>query len=108
MSSGATDGIWCMVRVTMSAARKRLHGNEFSGIRTADRGARSEDRGTQILGEGFERQYRGRDQAAAIEEPGIDQQHFCEPLALANHAVGASSSASLYARLRLHDFHRLA
>ncbi len=62
----------------------------------------------KFLGQGRERQYLGGDQAAAIEEPGAHQQHFRQPLALANHAAGAPSSASLYARLRVHDLHRLA
>jgi len=34
------------------------------------------DRGAEILGRGLERQYHGRDQTPAIEEPGTDQQHF--------------------------------
>src|SRR5258707_5292245 len=97
-----------MVHVMMFVARKRLHGDEFSRIRTTDCGARSENRGIEILRRGLERQYHGRDQTPAIEEPGADEQHFCEPLALANHAVGAPSSTSLYARLCVHDFHRLA
>src|SRR6267154_1812674 len=97
-----------MVHVMMFVARKRLHGDEFSRVRTTNRGTRSENRGAEVPGCGLERQYHRRDQTPAIEEPGADQQHFCKPFTLANHAVGAPSSASLYARLCVHDFHRLA
>src|SRR5580658_3222185 len=96
-SSAATAGIWCMVRGTIFAARKPLHGDEFSGIRAADRGAGSKDRGTQIPNLRPERQHRRGGQTPAIEEPCVDHQHLLEPLALANHAIGASSAAALHA-----------
>src|ERR1700679_4074519 len=97
-----------MVRVMMYAARKPPHGIEFSRVRAADRGARGEDRGIEVLGCGFERQYHGRNQTASGEEPGTYDQHLLQFNSVANHGVGASSSASLYARLCVHDFHRLA
>ena len=38
----------------------------------------------------------------------LDHQHIFESLAVADHAAGASSAATLHARLRVDDFHRLA
>src|SRR5450755_2007364 len=106
--SGATAGIWCMVRETISETRKLLHGDEFSRIRTTDRRAGGEDRGIEILEFGCQRQHRRGGQTVAAKEPGFDHQYFCEPVALADHAAGASSAAALYARLLVDDLYGLA
>src|ERR1022692_568559 len=97
-----------MVPEMISETRKLLHGDEFSGIRATDRRAGGEDRGIEIFELGFQRQYLRGGQTAAAKEPCLDHQHIFEPIALADHAAGASSAATLYARLPVDDFHRLA
>src|SRR5471032_2842236 len=86
--SGATAGIWCMVRETISETRKLLHGDEFSGIRAADRRTRGEDRGIEILELGRQRQHLRGGQTAAAKKPCLDHQHILEPVAVADHAAG--------------------
>ncbi len=62
----------------------------------------------KFLGDRCERQYFRGNQALTVEKPRIDDEHFCELEPLADYSTRAPPAATLYARLRRDDLHRLA
>ena len=76
-------------------------------LRAADRRARSEDRRAALRAERVGGRHLRRDRPPGQEEPAAHQGHLLEPDALAGDADRAPPAASVHARLRERDLHRL-
>ena len=83
------------------------YGNEFPGLRSADRRAGSEDRRAEVRLQRRRGEHRRGDRAPARQEPRADDQHLLQPDAVADRAARASSAAAVHARLHQRDLHRL-
>ena len=76
------------------------YGNEFPGLRAADRRTGGEDRRAQVRLQRRRSQHRRGDRSPAGQEPRADDQHLFEPEPVADRAARASSAAAVHARLR--------